>query len=1075
MKKFLLVCFSFCFVLSVWAQERVITGRVTSSDDGSALPGVNVVVKGTTNGTVTDADGKYSLSIPSSSAALIYSFIGLKTTEVVVGERTVVDVQLGLDITQLTEVVVTAQGIEKEQKAIGFAQTTISSAMLANKPETDIGRALQGRTPGLLALNSSGLAGSGTKINLRGISSIGNDTQPLWVVNGVPINTSTNDVNTDFRDGQVSPTRFLDLDPNNIESMSVLRGLQATTLYGSQGRNGVILVTTKTGAGKGQQKFEGSVNQSYFAVEAVLPEYQNKWANGFDGAYGEFFSNWGSLFDGKPTGARHPYFEHAATFPNFPEFATAAPNYIAKAYPNNVKDFFKTGYSATTSVSLSGKTEFGSLSFSYSHLGEEGFIKNNDLVRDNFSLGGTAKLTDKLTLNAAFNYVRTTQQTPPAGAGTGSNSQGGPSVWANLFYVPRNIDLTNWPFENPVDGSNVYYRNGNDITNPYWIVKNTRQGNNTSRFFSSTNLVYKFNDWLSATYRIGLDTYSESSYAWINKGGGNGFAQELRPGQLRTIEGRNTIVDQSVLISANKAITQDLKFNTTLGLNYRVDEYKQAGLESLGQVVYGFLEHRNYTSTRSIDWRNGENSFLNFQRNQAWRGAFLDVNLDYKGFLFLNLAGRYDQVSTLIGNKANQIYPGASVSFVPTSAFPNFGAGVLDFLKFRAAYGTSANFGRPYDVSQRLDLNAQARTSFAGANIITSSVNSRLANPLLGPELLTEIEGGVEAEMFERRIKVNASLYSRQSSNLQLPISLDASTGYSSTTINAGQITNKGIEATVTVTPLRTSDWTLDITANYTKNISRIDELARGVTSVALAGFATEANFADVGQPINVIKGLYVQRSPAGQLIVNDAGSYLPSNNIGIIADPNPQWFGSAMVNLRWKSLSFGMQWDYVAGGQVLSYTASALVGRGVGKALENFDPTLTLILPGVNEVRDGSGNVTGYTPNNIPLTTAGVFFGNTIIGGPNSDRGVFDATRIRFREVSLSYTIPSSIVSKLKLKGASISFVGNNLWWNVINAPKYTAVDFDRTGFGVNQGAGIDYVGGPSARRYGVNLRLTF
>ena len=956
--------------------------------------------------------------------------------------------------------------------------------MLANKPETDIGRALQGRTPGLLALNSSGLAGSGTKINLRGISSIGSDTQPRWVVNGVPINTSTNDVNTDFRDGQVSPTRFLDLDPNNIESMTVLRGLQATTLYGSQGRNGVILVTTKTGAGKGQQKFEGSINQSYFAVEAVLPEFQNKWANGFDGAYGEFFSNWGPLFNGTPTATRHPYFEHASLFPNFPDFATSGstvlpgqtlPGYIPQAYPNNVKDFFKRGYSATTSVSLSGKTEFGSLSFSYSHLGEEGFIKNNDLVRDNFSLGATSKLTNKLTLTTSFNFVKTTQQTPPAGSGTGSNSQGGPSVWANIFYTPRNIDLTNWPFENPVTGANVYYRNDNGIPNPYWIVKNTRQGNNVSRFFSSTSLSYKFNDWLTATYRIGLDTYNESSYSWINKGGGNGYAADLRPGQLRTLEGKNTVLDQSLLISANKSITDALKFSTTLGFNYRRDEYSQTGLESLGQVVFGFLEHRNYTSTRSTDWRNGENSFLNFQRSQAWRGAFLDVNLDYKGFLFLNLAGRYDQVSTLIGNKANQLYPGASVSFVPTSAFPNFGAGVLDFLKIRAAYGTSANFGRPYDVSQRLDLNAQARSAFGGANIISSSVNSRLANPLLGPELLTEIEGGVEAELFERKIKVNASLYTRQSSNLQLPVSLDASTGYSSTTINAGQITNKGIEATVTVTPIRTSDWTLDITANYTKNISRVDELSAGVTSVQLAGFNTEANFAEVGQPINVIKGLFVQKSPTGQLIVNDAGSYLPSNNIGIIADPNPQWFGSAMINLRYKALSFGMQWDYVAGGQVLSYTASALVGRGVGRALEDFDPSLTLILPGVNETRDGSGNVTGYTPNNIPLTTAGVFFGNTIIGGPASDRGVFDATRIRFREVSLSYAIPTSVISRLKLKGASISLTGNNLWWSAFNAPSYTAVDFDRTGFGVGQGQGIDYVGGPSARRYGVNLRLTF
>lgn len=1082
MKKFLLVCFSFCFALTVWAQERVITGRVTSADDGSALPGVNVVVKGTTNGTVTDADGKYSLSIPSSSAALIYSFIGLKTTEVVVGERTVVDVQLGLDITQLTEVVVTAQGIEKEQKALGFAQTTISSASLANKPETDVGRALQGRTPGLLALNSSGLAGSGTKINLRGISSLGGDTQPLWVVNGVPINTSTNDVNADFRDGQVAPTRFLDIDPNNIESISVLRGLQATALYGSQGRNGVIIVTTKTGTSKGvQSKFEGSFNQSYFAVQAVLPEFQNKWGNGFDGAYGEFFSNWGSLINGTPTGVRHPYFEWASTFPQFPDFATSAstvlpgqtrPGYIMQAYPNNVSDFFKTGGSSTTSVSLQGKTEFGSLSFSYSHLDEKGFIKNNDLVRDNFSLGGTSKLTDKLTLNTTFNYVRTSTQTPPAGAGQGSNSAGGPSVWANIFYTPRNIDLTNWPFENPVDGSNVYYRNNNSITNPYWVVKNTRQGSNTNRFFSSTSLNYKLADWISVSYRLGLDTYTENGYYWINKGGGNGFDSNLTPGALRTTTGVNTVIDQSLLVNINKAISQDLKFGGTLGANYRRDSYSQQGLESLGQVVFGFLEHRNYTSSLPRDFRGNQ---LNYQRNQAWRGVFLDANLDFKGYLFLNLVGRYDQVSTLLGSNQNQFYPGASVSFVPTSAFPNFGAGVIDFLKIRAAYGTSANFGVPYNVSQQLNLNGQAFTDVAGRNVITSSVSSILANPTLGPELLTEVEGGIESQLLENKIKLNVSFYQRQSQNLQLPISLDPSTGFTTTTINAGQITNKGIEGTITVTPIRTSDWTLDITANYTKNISRVDKLFAGVTSVGLNGFSTEGNFAEVGQPINVIKGLFVQKSPSGELIVNDAGSYLPSNNIGIIADPNPQWFGSGIVNLRWKALTFGMQWDYVAGGQVLSYTASALVGRGVGKALENFDPTLPLALPGVNQVLDGNGNVTGYVPNTIPLTTAGVFFGNTIIGGPISDRGVFDATRIRFREVSLSYNIPSSIVSKLKLKSASISFVGNNLWWNVINAPKYTAVDFDRTGFGTNQGAGIDYVGGPSARRFGVNLRLTF
>ncbi|HEX6890089.1 MAG TPA: carboxypeptidase-like regulatory domain-containing protein, partial [Chryseolinea sp.] len=214
MKKFLLTCSALAFVLCSWAQERTVSGKVSAVEDGSALPGVNVVVKGTTNGTVTDSDGNFSLSVSGANQTLVFSFIGLQTQEVAIGERTTVDVQLSLDVTQLTEVVVTAQGIEREQKALGYAQTTISSAALANKPETDVGRALQGRTPGLQILNSSGLAGTATRVNIRGNSSMTGDTQPLWVVDGVPINTSTNDINPDFRDGNIAPTRFLDIDPN---------------------------------------------------------------------------------------------------------------------------------------------------------------------------------------------------------------------------------------------------------------------------------------------------------------------------------------------------------------------------------------------------------------------------------------------------------------------------------------------------------------------------------------------------------------------------------------------------------------------------------------------------------------------------------------------------------------------------------------------------------------------------------------------------------------------------------------------------------------------------------------------
>ena len=1082
MKKFLLMCFSFGFAISVWAQDRVVTGKVTSTDDGSALPGVNVVLKGTTNGTVTDAEGAYKLTVPADGGSLVFSFIGLQTTEVPIGERNVVDVQLGADVKQLSEIVVTAQGIERQEKSLGYAQTTISSQLLANKPETDVGRALQGRSPGIQILNSSGLAGSGSKISIRGNSSITGINSPLWVVNGVPINTDQNDVNSSFVDGAVAPSRFLDIDPNNIESMSILRGLSATTLYGSQGRNGVILVTTKTGSTKGMQnKFEGSVTQSYFAVQAVVPEFQNKWANGFDGAYGEFYSNWGTLFDGKPTQFKHPYQEWANLFPDHPEFAVTAstiqpgqtiPGYIPVAAPNNVKDFFQTGSSSTTSLNLGAKTEFGNLNFSYSHLDENGFVANNVVRRDNFSLGGNAKLTDKLTFTGTFNFVRTDFSTPPSAAGDGSNTfGGGPSIFANLLFTPRNIDLTNWPWENPVDHTSVYYRDSKGITNPRWLLQNARQTNTTNRFNSSTSLNYKLASWLNLTYRLGFDTYTEFQRYWNNKSGDAGFAGALTPGAYRTQTGFSTVIDQSVMLNFNKNLTQDINLSGVLGYNYRKNTYRQEGLESLGQVVFGLLEHRNFTNTNPRDWRGTQ---LNYTQNSAIQGVYLDANVSYKNMLYVGLAGRNDWTSVLEKANNHKFYPSGSISFLPTAAFPNFASAVLDFLKVRVAYGTSANFGTPYNTRPYLTLNAQSRQDGAG-NVVASQLPSLLANPNLKPELLTEAEFGIEAQLFERRIKFNASYYDRNAKDQIIARSMDYSTGFGSTYINAGNIQNKGFELSATVTPIRSGDWNWDITANYTRNKSLVASLPAGSKSILTNGFTNLGNFAIEGQPLNVIQGTYVPRAPDGQLIVTSTGSYDISNDIGVIANPNPKWFGSALTSLSWKSLTFGMQWDYVAGGQIFSYSAATMIGRGVAKDLESFDPTLPLILPGVVAQTDASGNVTGYTPNTFPLTTAGVFFGNTIVGGSASDRGVYDATRVRFREVSLSYTLPKAWMGKLKLRSVNVSAVGNNLWFKAINAPKYAHADFDRTAYGAGNGAGFDYLGGPSARRYGINIKINF
>ncbi|MEZ4971905.1 MAG: SusC/RagA family TonB-linked outer membrane protein [Cyclobacteriaceae bacterium] len=1071
MKKFLLLCFSFAFVLSAWAQERVVSGKITASEDGSTLPGVNVVLKGTTNGTVTDVDGNFRLNVPSSGGTLVFSFIGLQTQEITIGERSVIDVSMGLDVQQLTEVVVTAQGIERERKSMGFASTQISASDIANKPETDLGRALQGRTPGLQILNSSGLAGSGSKINIRGISSVSGNTQPLWVVDGVPINTGSNDSNQDFRDGQVSPTRFLDLDPNNIASINILRGLSATTLYGSQGRNGVILVTTKAGAsGKQTRNFEASVSQSLFAIEAFVPEFQNKWSNGFDGDYGEFFSTWGYVFDGNvpPNDPRHPYFEHAATFPEFPEFAMAN-GYVPTAQPNNINDFFQKGTSSNTSFNVGARNEFGSINFNYSHLDESGFIKNNNVERNNFSLGGTAKLTDKFSVNSVFNFVRTEFTTPPSGAGQGSNSSGGPSVFANLFFIPRNIDLTHWPYQNPVTGASVYYRNNNDITNPYWILDNARQGSTTNRFFSNISFNYDFTDWFKLTYRLGLDTYSEKQSLWVNKGsvGYPASAIIFSTGLYRTVDVTNTILDHSIIGTIQKKLNSDLDLTAIVGFNARTDEYIQNGLESSGQVVYGLIEHRNFANTQPRDFRNNSFSNLNRKERRTWVGAYFDAGLGYKNFLYLNVTGRNDWVSTLEKENRTLFYPGVSASFIPTAAFPGFAAGVLDFLKLRAGYGTSANFPDPYNTRPVLNTNSVYQVDALGT-VSSQGLDRTLANPDLKPERQTELEFGIEAQALDNRAKLDLSFYNRAAKDQILTQTLDPATGYEQTLINAGEISNKGIEAGVTITPVRSNAVTWNVRVNWTRNVSEVVSLPEGSKEILISGFTNLGNFAIEGQPFNVIQATYGLKDANGTSLITANGDYAISPEIGIIGNPNPQWLGSLINDVTWKGITFSFQWDYVQGGDTYSFSAATMVARGTAKELEDFDPRLPLIIPGVLQSD-------GVTPNNIPMPPSQFFFGNSIIGSNANDTGIFDSSRIRLREVSLSYNIPQSIISKLSIRSANISLVGNNMWYRAINAPKYSKVDFDRTAFGVANGAGFDFLGGPSAKRYGVNLRLTF
>lgn len=1062
--KRLLLCLGMVVIAMTTYAQRTISG-IVSDDSGDGLIGASVLAEGTDVGTTTDFDGSYSLEVPEGTANLIFSYIGYQEEVVALGASDIIDITLREGVA-LEEVVVTALGIKREKKTLGYASTTVTSELLAEKPETDVGRLLAGKSPGVNIASASGIAGSGTKINIRGTSTVSGNSQPLWVVDGIPINTAANE-NNDFRDGNVTPTRNLDIDPNNIASMSVLRGLAATNAYGSQGRNGVILITTKTGSSEaGKERFFANVSQSFNAVTAHIPEYQNSWANGFDGNYGEFFSNWGSLFSNNTEVPRHPYFEHRNTFPDRPEFGQP---YTPVAAPNNVEDFFETGTSTTTSLTAGVSGQKSAFNVAVSRLDESGYIKNNNLDRTNVSIGGMAKVGEKLKLSGNFNVIQTNFETPPVGAGQGSRAIGGPSVFATLFYTPRNIDLMNLPYEHPVTRASVYYRNGNDIVNPRWLLEHAGQTSTTNRFMTMMNANYAVTDWMSVNYRFGLDHYNESQSYHVNRGavGFPGSAAVFGTGLLRTTEGSNSIYDHNIVLSGQRNLSDDIDFSFNAGFNHREDRYEQVGLESTNQVVFGLLNHRNFAQSNSRDFRNNN---LSFERTQIIQGFYGDLTFGYRNYLYLTAAARNDWASSHEQEFRSQFYPSVNMSFIPSDAF-DLSNTPISFLKLRAGYGTSANFSSPYRTRPFLSLNSQI-TEDANGNVISLALPRSLANPNLKPELQTELEFGGEVKLFTNRIGIDVSYYDRLAEDQIIRRQLDPASGYDNTFINAGAISNKGWEIGLSLTPVSNKNVVWNVRANYTRNRSLVESLPDGTDEILLSGFTNLGSFAVEGEPFGVIKGTYVVRDGAdgrtGNLTTNNNGDWVISNNTDIIGDPNPNYMLSTFTDVTVFGITLAAQLDYVDGGQIFSYSAATPTGRGVAEELESFNPEVTVVLPGVNQE-------TGE-PNDRPIAASSLFFGNNILGGGADDRGIYDASTVRLREVSLSYSVPKKLLSKTSVvKSINISLVANNVWYRAVNTPKSAKVDPERTAFGTGNGIGFDFLGGPSAARYGATVRFGF
>lgn len=1081
MKKFLLLCFSFVFVASLaWAQERVVSGRVTAQEDGSALPGVNVLLRGTTNGTVTDTDGNYKLSVPATGGTLDFSFIGYATESVDIGERSVVDMAMKPDSKQLTEVVVTGQGFAKEKKALGYAVGRVGSEQIAARPVNDIGRILMGKIPGVTINPTGGTSGTGASINIRGYTTITGNTQPLWVVDGVPFNSSTNDQSGFTTGGTASsPSRYLDLDPNSIESINVLKGLAATVLYGDQGRNGVILVNTKSGSGKKREPevtFQQTISQNEIAS---LPEVNSDYGNGFQQLTNtaQFFSNWGADYR-EIDSIGHPY-QYNGDAIRLNAFAKQT---MFKRIPYKrslyINDFFRKGMISNTSLSISGGTDKLGITATLGYTTEQGYAPGNDLKRLNASIGFNGSISDKLSIRSNIMYSNTDFKTPPLNGATGGGAAFGniPSLYANFLYSPPNYnmnDLNSFPFEVPGDHRMIWYRPGNDIPNARWIAAYTKETDVTERMFSSNTLTYDFNDQMALSYRVGYDQYVQKQGREYNKGISATYPN-VNNGILQTQTITNRIWNHDFIFSYNREITADINMASRVGFNARNDYFYRDGLYSENQVVFGLMRHSNFTSASSRSTAFDGRTFLRTTEQQRY-GLYADFQFDYKNYLFLNLAARNDWTSTLEDGHNSILYPSVSASFVVTDAFTNLKSDALNFLKIRFGYGTSAGLGPIYGTRTIVDSNPRGYVDGTGAYSF-HTISNQLGNRKLDPELFNEIELGFEAKFLKERISIDFTAYDRSTKNLITNAPIDPATGYSTTYLNLGKLSNKGIEIGLNATPLKLGAFQWDLTWNFTLVRPEVVTLSPdgSITQIVLAGFSDLGNFAVPGEPTNVIYGTKIARDPSGQKIVQADGFHELDPIIGKLGNPNPDYVTSFINTFSYKGLSLSFQIDYRKGGMMYGSTPSALLARGVlgGRAQLNRD--LAFIAPGVKRVdTDGNGSLDGFAPNDIQLTAADYGFNLQFFG--RNDNAMYDATNVRLREISLGYSFPKSILSKTPFKSASITLNGNNLWFVAFGTPKYVNWDPEVASLGVNQGAGFDYLTGPSMKRYGAVLRLTF
>jgi TonB-linked SusC/RagA family outer membrane protein len=1057
--------------------QRNVTGKVTSKKNGAAMPGVSVLVKNENKATQTDANGNFSLANVSNDATLVFSFVGYNTLERKASGN--LDIELEEATRELSEVVVTALGIRRDKKALGYAVSTVDPNSLVQKSEPDIAKGMQGKVPGVDIRTSQGAPGGAARIQIRGNSSFGLVTDPLIVVDGVPYSNDVLRTTSQTTGGGAYGTGLSNLDPNDIQSISVLKGVAAAALYGSRASRGALIITTKSGAAfKGAKPFNVQL-KSGISWERIsnLPEYQNKYGSGanFDprtgsnGSWGAKFGL-GYVYDGdgnilRPSTSGVDSIRAWATYLNaYPELFDANGNAAYKAYPNNVKDGFRTGQLYENSVSVNGGDATSSVSLTASNLTHKGYLYNSSYVRNNVGVGAQTRYKN-LTIGGNLSYARSKQ----VGGFFGNNqSPGSSSQFARTLFMARNWDMYGLPVTDKA-GRPLAFVAGN-YDHPMWMAYHNTITTYEERMVAGVRIGYRLNNWINFSYNFGMNQSDVSRDEITDE-----FSRAAQGLGRIVNDGRRAIeLNSTAIITFNPKLIDDFTFDFKLG-----NDINQRSSRRQGNVGTDFIVPGVYNLTNTV-----EKSFAADQRfKQRIVGVFADATIGYKNFAFINAAVRNDRTSTLPYKNASYYYPAVSGSLIFTEAL-KLQTNWFDYGKVRVGWAKVGNDAPP---QQGEDVFTLSAVNFLGLPYASLSGLPFVApvgqtnDPNLSPEFTKEIEAGIDLSFFKRRINLEFTWYDKTSTDLIYPVTIPSSTGYTVFNTNIGEINNTGIEIGLSVKPIVTRDFAWEVRGAFTKNENMVERLVEGLERANLGGGFSGGVSAwlEPGKPFGYLRGQVADRAPDGSLLIDpQTGWIIEALEQGDIGNPNPDFKLGVTNTLTYKGFTLSALIDYTKGGRFYSNAIYSLIGRGVTRDTE--DREALWVIPGVygnpnshQPLTDGAGKT---IPNQTRISTNDLFFGGSFAINGSDEFNTYDATVYRLREVTLGYTLPRNIVSKLKIvSDVSVSLSGRNLWFNAPNTPKYLNYDPEVNAYGNSPLQGIELDASPTARRYGFNINVTF